>query len=75
MSRLLDQLESVVHGTPAGYKGGCRSRGGCPNHGSRTELTCVRAHRAWVHYYRLFEALDADQPITKAMLRDAKGRA
>lgn len=71
MSATLDALERAVHGTPAGFKAGCRSRGACPNHGSREELTCVRAHRAWVHYWRL-STLAVGTVITTKMLRDAK---
>jgi len=74
MSRLLDILEHAAHGSPAGYRAGCKSKGGCPNHGSRHDLTCVRAYRAAAHY-GVLHLLDPETPITKAMLRAAKGRA
>lgn len=32
------------HGSPQGYRDGCRSKGGCPHAGSNTYLTCVEAH-------------------------------
>lgn len=73
MSKTLTVLENAAHGTPAGFTAGCRSRGGCPNHGSREELTCTRAHQAFVHYWGLRE-LDPTSPITRSMLREAKGR-
>lgn len=37
---------TIIHGSPQGYELGCRSRGGCANHGHRTLLTCVDAHAA-----------------------------
>ncbi|HCS60139.1 MAG TPA: hypothetical protein DIW46_01905 [Microbacterium sp.] len=73
MSKTLDVLEQAVHGSAAGFKIGCKSRGGCPNYGSREHLTCSRAYRAWVHYRRLYE-LSPETPITWTMLRHAKGR-
>jgi len=72
MSKTLDVLERADHGTASGYRAGCKSKGGCPNRGSRIELTCVRAHRAYVHYGTLHR-LGPDTPITWAMLRAAKG--
>ncbi len=33
----------IVHGSPAGFAAGCRSRGGCPHARSETTLTCVEA--------------------------------
>jgi hypothetical protein len=72
VSRTLDILERAVHGTPAGFTGGCRSRGGCPHHRDRERLTCTQAYRAYVHYF-LFRDHTPDQPITRTMLRHAKG--
>lgn len=43
----------VLHGTPAGYAQGCRSRGGCQHHGSSVILTCVDAHIARHADFRL----------------------
>lgn len=43
----------VLHGTPAGYARGCRSRGGCQHHGSPDFLTCVDAHIARQADFRL----------------------
>lgn len=37
---------TIIHGSPQGYELGCRSRGGCANHGHRTLLTCADAHAA-----------------------------
>ncbi len=71
MSRTLDILERAAHGTPAGHLTGCRSRGGCPNHRDREQLTCAQAYRASVHYFA-FRNHDPHQPITRTMLRAAK---
>lgn len=44
MSATLEILSAAItHGSPAGYQAGCRSEGGCPNHGSRDFLTCSEA--------------------------------
>ncbi len=72
MSKILDSLEAATHGTASGYKSGCKSKGACPNRGSRVDLTCERAYRAYVHYRALFR-LGPDVRITRAMLREAKG--
>ena len=53
MSKTLDILEAALHGTTAGYLAGCRSKGGCPNHGNRQLLTCTEAARARRHYFSL----------------------
>lgn len=71
MSKILDALEAAQHGTASGYKAGCKSRGACPNRGSRVDLTCPRAYQAYVHYGALLR-LGPDVPITWAMLREAK---
>ena len=71
MSHLLEVLEHADHGSPAGYTAGCKSRGGCPNNGSRAHLTCQRAYRAWTHYWTLF-SLPPHTQITRAMLQAAK---
>lgn len=34
---------AVPHGSPAGFERGCRSRGGCAQHGSDRFLTCAEA--------------------------------
>lgn len=73
MSRSLDVLERAIHGSPAGYAAGCRSKGGCPNHGSRRELTCVEAVRAHRHYYDLAR-LDETTIVTRAMRTEARTR-
>lgn len=73
MSKTLDILETAIHGTPSGFAVGCRSRGGCPNHGSRKLLTCADAARAHRHYHAL-ATLPADEQITREMLRNAKQR-
>ena len=71
MSRILDMLERVDHGTPAGYIDGCKSRGGCPNHNSRKLLTCYEAARAHGRYYPLTK-LELTIEITRAMVRLAR---
>lgn len=38
---------AVRHGSPLGYRSGCRSRGGCPNLHSDHLITCVDAETAW----------------------------
>jgi len=64
----LDLIEKIAHGTPAGFTAGCRSRGACPNHRSRTQLTCVEANRARHRDFTLSK-LDPETPITRAMTR------
>lgn len=71
MSKTLDILEKATHGSPAGYVTGCRSGGGCPNHGERGQLTCLQAYRAWNHYFTL-QVRDPEVPITRADLHTAK---
>ncbi|MBG0716849.1 hypothetical protein G3N18_01945 [Microbacterium sp. 2C] len=71
MSKTLDMLERVEHGTPAGFLDGCKSRGGCPNHGSRTLTTCAEAARARQRHYVLSK-LDLSVEITRAMIRLAR---
>lgn len=71
MSRTLDMIERVDHGTPAGYIDGCKSRGGCPNHNSRKLLTCYEAVRAHGRYYPLTK-LELTTEITRAMVRLAR---
>ncbi|HWL78025.1 hypothetical protein [Microbacterium sp.] len=71
MSRTLDILERAQHGTTAGFKAGCRSKGGCPNHGIRGQLTCLEAARAQRHYFSLAVLAETDT-ITYAMLHVAK---
>jgi hypothetical protein len=62
-------IESVPHGTPAGYKDGCRSNGGCPNRGT-TRMTCLDASARYardLHYRRAYDRgeiwLDRDLPV------------
>ena len=71
MSKILDMLERVQHGTPAGFLDGCKSRGGCPNHGSRTLATCAAAARARQRHYVLSK-LDPSVEITRPMIRLAR---
>lgn len=70
----IDKLAQVIHGSPAGYAAGCRSEGGCPNHGSRSLLTCVRAARARNSNFQLAR-LDPSTPISKAMNTIPKERS
>lgn len=71
MSKILDMLERVHHGTPAGFLDGCKSRGGCPNHGSRTLATCAEAAKAHRRHYVLSK-LDLSTEITRPMIRLAR---
>lgn len=71
MSRTLDMIERVSHGTPAGFSDGCKSRGGCPNHNSRMLLTCYEAARAHGRYYPLTK-LELTTEITRAMVKLAR---
>jgi hypothetical protein len=64
----LDKIQNINHGTPAGYTAGCRSRGACPNHHSRSLLTCVDAARARRRDFALSK-LDPNEPITRKMTR------
>lgn len=41
-----DIARTIIHGSPQGYDLGCRSKGGCANHGHPTLMTCVAAHAA-----------------------------
>jgi len=69
----LDRLDGVVHGSQAGFDAGCRSQGGCPNHGSRTELTCFEAAQARRGNYAISK-LPAATPITRAMIAIPKAK-
>lgn len=73
MSQTLNRLEAAIHGSPAGYDAGCKSRGGCPNRPDRTQLTCTEAFTAHAHYL-LFARQDRTTPITRAELKTARDR-
>lgn len=55
----------IVHGSPAGFAAGCRSRGGCPHAGSETTLTCVDASIARRRDYE-FARLPATQVLPRS---------
>lgn len=53
-----------LHGSPAGYLAGCRSRGGCAHHESTTYLTCAEAYVAAKGDRRL-ASLSATIPVPR----------
>lgn len=55
----------IVHGSPSGYTLGCRSQGGCANHGHSQLLTCADAYAA-AHADWSLSRRPVDLPITKA---------
>ena len=57
-----DTLATIAHGSPAGYDLGCKSAGGCPNHGSAEWLTCKEAAAARRGDFALTK-LPLDEPI------------
>lgn len=57
--------QRITHGSPEGYRLGCRTQGGCANHNDRELLTCADAHRA-AHADWSLGRRPADQAITKA---------
>lgn len=51
---------SFPHGTPAGYRDGCRGNGGCPNHGTEL-MTCKEASTRYsrdLAYRRAYDSGD-----------------
>lgn len=58
--------EMPPHGTAAGFGAGCRSRGGCPNHGSPV-LTCVEADSARRSDFSIAR-LPIDEPVRREAL-------
>jgi hypothetical protein len=69
MSATLECLSSPIrHGSPAGYRAGCRSEGGCPNHGSRELLTCSEAAIAYRGDFSLSK-LPPDRAIPRAAIK------
>lgn len=61
----------IVHGTPRGYELGCKTQGGCANHGHRTLMTCADAAKALRSDWEL-RKLPADQPFEKKVRRLAR---
>lgn len=61
----------IVHGSPAGYELGCRSRGGCANHGHPTIMTCADAYAAARADWKIGR-LPKDQPVTKSARKLAR---
>jgi len=58
----------IVHGSPSGYTLGCRSQGGCANHGHAQLLTCADAYAAARADWSLSRR-STDLPITKADIK------
>jgi len=58
------QVRTAVHGTAAGFRSGCRSQGGCPNHRSSRYLTCAEADIAR-HSDYAFSRLPTDAPVPR----------
>ena len=73
MSQTLDRLEAAIHGSPAGYDAGCKSRGGCPNRSNRDLLTCMEAFTAHAHYL-LLARQHRTVPISRAQLKAVRAR-
>ena len=63
-----DVARAIIHGSPQGYDLGCRSKGGCANHGHPTLMTCFAAHHAAGSDWALGQ-LPRDQPIPKSARR------
>lgn len=61
----------IIHGTPRGYEQGCKSQGGCPNHESKTLMTCADAARAIRSDWTLHK-LPQDEPFPKRAHRLAR---
>ena len=59
---------SIVHGSPSGYTLGCRSQGGCANHGHPQLLTCADAYAA-AHADWSLSRRPTDHPITRADIK------
>jgi hypothetical protein len=59
-----DTARRIVHGSPDGYRLGCRSQGGCANHGHPTLLTCADAYAAQGSNWKL-RNLPTDQALTR----------
>ncbi len=66
-----DTLATIAHGSPAGYDLGCKSAGGCPNHGSAEWLTCKEAAAARRGDFALTK-LPLDEPISRKALEIPK---
>lgn len=66
-----DVARKIVHGTPRGYELGCKTQGGCANHGHRTLMTCADAAKALRGDWEL-RKLPADQPFEKKVRRLAR---
>lgn len=58
------------HGTPAGYKAGCKSRGGCP-----AELACVDANIRYNADNSFRKAIDAGIPVDLILEQDGPAPA
>lgn len=58
-------LLTVRHGSPLGFRSGCRSRGGCPNFHSQHLITCVDAETA-----RRSDFVIGRKPIDEQIRRD-----
>lgn len=61
----------IVHGTPQGFELGCKSQGGCANHGSATLMTCADAARAARSDWSLKD-IPQDEPWPKRIRKLAR---
>lgn len=61
---MAETIATIAHGSPAGYDLGCKSAGGCPNHGSAEWLTCKEAAAARRGDFALTK-LPLDEPISR----------
>lgn len=66
-----DIARQIIHGTPRGYELGCKTQGGCANHGHRTLMTCANAAKALRSDWEL-RKLPVDQPFEKRLRRLAR---
>lgn len=66
MSRTLDILETIPHGTPAGYRQGCRTAA-CP-----APLACRDVYRRYSGDLSFKRALDAGEPLADILAREAE---
>ncbi|WP_141677802.1 hypothetical protein [Microbacterium oleivorans] len=63
-----DIARTIIHGSPQGYDLGCRSNGGCANHGHPNLMTCAAAHAAAGSDWSLSK-LPRDEAIPKRARR------
>lgn len=64
-------LLAARHGSPLGFRSGCRSRGGCPNLRSQHLITCVDAETAWRSDF-VIGRKPIDEPIRRDEIEGAE---